>query len=197
VCSSYLSYSAVSSIAFTPSPHRFITFICDQSCDYRMARADNRGAPAPNSFKSTTNATSNNGKKRVWIDTSDEESFLPNGVKMNGHSTPSARKKSRSSTSTAPRNGLNRTLARTKELQSQRRALPIYTGISSVVLSKPYNHFELNLGKEKLVKHVMDHDVTVLIGETGSGKTTRMWSTPIISTILLRSFPTRNTAIST
>lgn len=77
---------------------------------------------------------------------------------MNGHSTPKyiSYKKGRTSAI----------------IQEQRTQLPIYTGKhGGIVVTIILTH--KMAGKDALVQSIRENDVTVLLGETGSGKTTR------------------------
>ena len=66
--------------------------------------------------------------------------------------------------------------AKEKAIQEQRMQLPIAKGIVRL-LNKTWGFFwliyEFMTGRDALIKKLRKNDVTVLLGETGSGKTTR------------------------
>jgi ATP-dependent RNA helicase DHX33 len=61
--------------------------------------------------------------------------------------------------------------AKAKSIQEQRKNLPIATGLFSFF--KFCELFTLDPGREALVEEIRKNNVTILLGETGSGKTTR------------------------
>jgi hypothetical protein len=94
----------------------------------------NPSVPTPNGHM-FMNGTPANGKKRVWMESSDDENtevpplaFAPGISKMNGHSTPAPRKKTRASSSN---NRSRKSSTFNSSLQEQRKALPIYSGTLS------------------------------------------------------------------
>lgn len=71
-------------------------------------------------------------------------------------------------------NGNNGTPHHNIELQKQRVQLPIHSGMFLPLFGcSILKLMRFNPGKEALVHEIREHDVTVLLGETGSGKTTR------------------------
>ncbi|KAI0823300.1 P-loop containing nucleoside triphosphate hydrolase protein [Trametes gibbosa] len=93
------------------------------------------------------------------MDTSDDDLEVKRSKKhgstpnKSSHHSDQARKKPRLS---APAGGSSASSSKDASLQKQRRELPIYTG------------------KDAIVDIIRRNDVTVLIGETGSGKTTQV-----------------------
>ena len=82
-------------------------------------------------------------------------------------------------------------------LQKQREQLPIAKGN----IPKPHSFSDISTcdspGKDALVREIRDNDVVILLGETGSGKTTRTWSRSFVppSNSLTRSLKHRGPAI--
>ena len=71
-------------------------------------------------------------------------------------------------------NGTGHTSQHSKAIQEQRTQLPIAKGVffcGVVSLSTSGSH--LIIGRDALIERIRKNDVTVLLGETGSGKTTR------------------------
>jgi HrpA-like RNA helicase len=116
-------------------------------------------------------------KKRTYVDMDDDEpdllkSFRKGGPKMNGHSTPNgkeSRKKPRHSSGLE----VNGSREGNAALQEQRRQLPIFSGGLDIQIN--WLDLTVSLGRETLIREVREHDVTILLGETGSGKTTRTY----------------------
>ncbi|KAI0350348.1 P-loop containing nucleoside triphosphate hydrolase protein [Trametes cingulata] len=98
-------------------------------------------------------------REHAWMDVSDDDLEVKKGKKSmsspskNSHSSDHPRKKPRLS---APAGSASSSSSKDASLQKQRKELPIYTG------------------KDAIVDIVRQNDVTVLIGETGSGKTTQV-----------------------
>ena len=65
-----------------------------------------------------------------------------------------------------------------KELQLQRAQLPIAKGTSIKMFLLECSADEQLEGKEALLREIKENDTVVLMGETGSGKTTRTSSKP-------------------
>ena len=105
--------------------------------------------------------TKGKGRARQWVDTIDNELG-----KMNGHvDRPAKRHRRRHSRSGSTDSGGS-------SLQEQRDNLPIAQG---ALISRwaPSVCFYGTIGKESLIRELRANDVTILLGETGSGKTTR------------------------
>lgn len=98
------------------------------------------------------------------MDDSDEESSPVKAHKKNNQESPKKRNKSFDSSS-----------GKQAAIQEQRRLLPIAQGMSRTHAGNSGPH-SCVVGKDALINEIRDNDVTVLIGETGSGKTTRTFS---------------------
>ena len=72
--------------------------------------------------------------------------------------------------------------AKVKSIQEQRISLPISTG--QLLFFGFRGIFTLDPGRETLVEEIRKNDVTILLGETGSGKTTRRYSFLVFLAIL-------------
>nr|VWP00971.1 Tea4 [Ganoderma boninense] len=94
-------------------------------------------------------------RDHAWVDVSDDDLMVKSTKKPPSKSSnkfdPIARKKSRMSATSVPSGSVSG-----DTLQQQRKQLPIYAG------------------KDAVVDFIRENDVTVLIGETGSGKTTQV-----------------------
>jgi HrpA-like RNA helicase len=69
-------------------------------------------------------------------------------------------------------NGVHRVTLKLS-IQAQRKALPIYEGKPAQTHIQLHEHHP-NLGREAIISEVQANDTVVILGETGSGKTTRM-----------------------
>lgn len=123
------------------------------------ASTPKKGQPLTNGHM---NGTGSGRKKVAHMDSEDEgTSAMSNGV-INGHSNishPSPSKK-------------RKLVDKQSALQEQRRQLPIYQGQYLNKCPIPIN-IDRATGRESLIEEFRKNDVTVLLGETGSGKTTR------------------------
>jgi flagellar biosynthesis GTPase FlhF len=120
---------------------------------------------------------SGHSRKRTLVEMSDDDqdglgsSHLGKPISMNGNMNGHKPNKKAKKTSM---NGNSGTLNHNIELQKQRVQLPIHSGMSSTLLGCTIlKMMRFNIGKEALVREIRENDVTVLLGETGSGKTTR------------------------
>lgn len=107
-----------------------------------------------------------------WVDVSDEESrpkgdnnsLKRNGAAVNGQEHGHRRKKPRHSSNGTRDDSTNgagpSSSPKSAAIQQQRKELPIAQG------------------REALIEEIRGNDVTVLLGETGSGKTTRKSPVP-------------------
>lgn len=111
-------------------------------------------------IKKINNKANKTKKKREWVDVDNDENGkrkppMSNGV-LNGR--PHKRHKSSDHVTSTPSGATDtviRNSVREGDLQDQRRLLPIAAG------------------RRALIEEIKNNDVTVLLGETGSGKTTR------------------------
>ncbi|OSD02413.1 P-loop containing nucleoside triphosphate hydrolase protein [Trametes coccinea BRFM310] len=98
-------------------------------------------------------------RDHAWMDGSDDDLEVKRSKKhtgtpkKSGHGADHPRKKPRLS---APAGSSSSSTSKDASIQEQRKELPIYTG------------------KDAIVDIIRENDVTVLIGETGSGKTTQV-----------------------
>lgn len=107
-----------------------------------------------------------------WVDVSDEEPrhkgdknpLKRNGAVVNGQEQGQRRKKPRHSSNSEQKDTNNgagpSSASKASAIQQQRKDLPIAQG------------------REALIEEIRSNDVTVLLGETGSGKTTRKSHAP-------------------
>ena len=121
-------------------------------------------------------------RDHAWMDGSDDDDLEVKRSKKHAstpskssHNSDQPRKKPRLS---APAGKSSASSSKDPSLQKQRKELPIYTGTFRAH-SHPSCPLNCGLwsvrepGKDAIVNIIRENDVTVLIGETGSGKTTR------------------------
>lgn len=125
------------------------------------------------------------GKQRktiTWVDVGDDEDTQRKMPHING--TPNGhygrgknarRKQARSSWSVEGTtiNGSGAGSSNAAQLQEQRKQLPIAQG-ACLLFPVLLVIQSFGVGRDALIQEIRNNDVTVLLGETGSGKTTRV-----------------------
>ena len=110
----------------------------------------------------------------VWMDTSDNENDAP--TKSPKSPTAKGAHKVHNQAKKVKMHHHHKATKESSSLEEQRKQLPIAEGSFScrsacypVIYISPYR----NAGRASLIEEVQANDVTVVVGETGSGKTTR------------------------
>jgi HrpA-like RNA helicase len=111
-------------------------------------------------------------KKTVQVngdDSSDDDVDYSPPVRRKGFTKFSSPRHAPKALVTSPKKVGNRVkrLNRKEELEEERMKLPIWTGMRSI---GPF----LQIAREPLLKMIEENQVTILLGETGCGKSTRM-----------------------
>jgi len=133
--------------------------VSDEDDNKSLPKELKRKSPLVNGHDNPVQGSSNDNKhKKRRYSIPDGDSFQPNGLKDAGSSHP------------VSVNGSD-VSAKVRLIQKQRKDLPISTGRFSNF--KCCRLFILDPGRETLVEEIRKNDVTILLGETGSGKTTR------------------------